>query len=170
MNFLERRTVRKYTDEIISDEDIKEILKVALTSPTGRNTKAVEFILLKDKEILKSIAEAKKPIQDMPVASAFSILVLGDTRKSDTWIENCSIALTTMQLKAWDLNIGSCWIQLRERKSVNGDNSEELIKRLLNIPEHYGVLALMTFGRINQDVNGYSDKDIDFSRVHFNSF
>lgn len=170
MNFFQRRTVRKYTDEVICDEDIKEILKAGLTSPTGRNTRAVEFILLKDKNLLKTIAESKKPLQDMAVNSAFSILVIGDTEKGDTWIENCSAALTTMQLKAWDLNIGSCWVQLRARKNYNDENSEDLVKNLLNIPENYGILALMTFGKINQETKEYTDEDIDFNRVHMEYF
>lgn len=170
MNFLGRRTVRKYTNEVISDKEIKEILKAALTAPTGRNTKSVEFILIKDKEILKNIAQSKKPVQNMPVDSAFSILVIGDKDKSDTWIENCSIALTTMQLKAWDMNIGSCWLQLRERKSIENLSSEKLVSTLLNIPENYGILALMTFGKINQEIKAYTDDDIDFSRIHLEKF
>lgn len=170
MDFLGRRTVRKYTNEAISDNEIKEILKTALTAPTGRNTKSVEFILIKDKKILKDIAQSKKPIQNMPVDSAFSILVIGDKDKSDTWIENCSIALTTMQLKAWDMNIGSCWLQLRERKSIDNISSETLISTLLNIPKNYGILALMTFGKINQETKAYTDEDIDFSRIHLEKF
>nr|WP_307776028.1 nitroreductase family protein [uncultured Cetobacterium sp.] len=170
MDFLSRRTVRNYTKEKISEDIIKEILKVGLTAPTGKNTKAVELILIKDKEILKKISEAKKPIQSMPVESDFSILVVGDKERTDTWIENCSIALTLMQLKAWEYEVGSCWIQLRERFSFQGESSEKIVKSLLNIPENYGILALMTFGKFDQEVKGYTEKDIDFNRVHIEKF
>lgn len=47
MNFLNRRTIRKYKDEKISDEIIHEIMKCAVISPSGKNAKPYEFIVVR---------------------------------------------------------------------------------------------------------------------------
>ncbi|MBQ9487342.1 MAG: nitroreductase family protein, partial [Selenomonadaceae bacterium] len=43
-----RRSVRKYTEEKISDEDIKKILSAALLAPSGHSKYPCEFIVVKD--------------------------------------------------------------------------------------------------------------------------
>jgi len=42
-----------------------------------------------------------------------------------------------MVIAAWSLGIGSCWV---------GDFEEEEVKNLLNIPEDWKVIALISFG------------------------
>ena len=48
---LTRRSIRKYTTEPIEKEKIELLKKVALLSPTSKNRRANEFILIDDKEI-----------------------------------------------------------------------------------------------------------------------
>ncbi|MEG0069421.1 nitroreductase family protein [Cetobacterium sp.] len=170
MNFLARRTIREYTEEVVSEEKIQEILKVALFAPSSRNKRGVEFIVVRDKKTAAKLTECKKIIQNMPLEADFSVVVIADKTLSDTWIENSSVALTLMQLKAWDMGIGSCWMQVRGRVDKNGIDSEEVIKRILEIPEKYGVLALMTFGYPKEKKEGYEFSEVNNDRIHYEKY
>ena len=59
MNFLARRSIRKYILKEIESEKLDEILKAGLSAPTGKNLKPFELIVIKDKDILKRISSAK---------------------------------------------------------------------------------------------------------------
>ena len=170
MNFLARRTIRKYTDEAISEEKMQEILKVALFAPSSRNKRGVEFIVVRDKKTAAKLTECKKVIQNMPLEANFSVVVIADKTSSDTWIENSSVALTLMHLKAWDMGIGSCWMQVRGRLDKDDNNSEEVIKKILEIPEKYGVLALMTFGYPKEKKDEYEFCQDDNDRIHYEKY
>lgn len=95
---------------------------------------------------------------------------MGNPLLSDVWIEDASIASIMMQLQAEDLNIGSCWIQIRERKTVNGFPSEDFIKDLLDIPMHLQILSIMIFGYKEQEKSPLDESKIEWERVHLNKY
>ena len=51
-----RRSVRQYTDEKISDEQIKKILSAALLAPSGHSKYPCEFIVVKNPETLEKLS------------------------------------------------------------------------------------------------------------------
>ena len=51
-----RRSIRKFTDEEISDETIREIIASALKAPSACNSQCYHFIVVKDKAMLEQIA------------------------------------------------------------------------------------------------------------------
>jgi len=63
-----------------------------------------------------------------------------------------------MVIAAWALGVGSCWV---------GDFQEEEVKRLLNIPDDWKVIALVTFGYPAEQPMGRSKKTLD-EIVNFN--
>lgn len=110
-----RRSHRKFTDEEIDADDLKLILRAALMSPTSKNQRAWQFVVVDDKLDLEKLADAKNLgsqfLKDAPVA----IVVLGDPVQNDCWVEDGSIAAASMQYQAEELGLGSCWIQMRGR-------------------------------------------------------
>ena len=95
-------------------------------------------------------------------------LVVGDTTRSDTWVEDCSIMMAYMQLAAEELGIGNCWVQIRSRQSqtllADGENlpSNAFVREALEIPEAYDVLAILALGE--------SEETRDWSHVHDERF
>lgn len=143
-----RHSVRNYKNEIVEDELLKKIIAAAELAPTSRNKKPCIFISVTDKKILESLAESKAGGSQMLKDAGAAIVVAGDSEKSDVWIEDCSIAMTYMHLKAVDLGLGSCWIQLRNRKTKDEIDSVEYVKKLLNLENKYQVLAILSLGKI----------------------
>lgn len=166
MNFLNRRTIRKYTDEVIEDKILNEIIGTALVSPSGKNLKPYEFLIVNDKEKLLKFSQMKALGTFSIPGANHAIIVLGNPEISDTWVEDCSIASTIIMLKSWDLGIGSCWVQMHNRKDAEGRSSEELIKEYLNIPAHLRVLNIISLGYPAEERGAYTQDNMDFSKVH----
>ena len=53
----ERRSIRKYTNQEISDEDIKKVLKAGMNAPSAHNLKPYDLIVVKNKETLRKLAD-----------------------------------------------------------------------------------------------------------------
>ena len=84
-----RRSVRRYTDEKISDEQLKKILSAALLAPSGHSKYPCEFIVVKNRELLEKMSHCRKSnVAKMLEGAAAAIVVVADKDKSDTFVED----------------------------------------------------------------------------------
>ena len=164
-----RRSIRTFTDEPVSQENIDSLLKAALLAPSSMGKKPVECIVVRNKETIARLKTYKKhgttPLGTAPLA----IVVIADGQTSDVWVEDASIVSILIQLEAEKLGLGSTWIQLRRREGDSGP-SEEAFRQELGIPEHYGVLSVIAIGHKNEQKKPYTDADLDFTKVHYETF
>lgn len=166
-----RRSIRKYTDKKIEKEKIDNILKAALLSPSSKNRKPWEFIVIDNENMLKDLSRCRTVGGGPFLANApLGIVVLADKLKCDVWIEDASIASTLIQLEAEKQGLGSCWVQVRERMHDNEKTAEQYVKEKLNIPENYAVECIISIGYKDEVRKSYEDNDLDFSKVHYNGF
>lgn len=114
---LGRRSVRTYNGKEVSDEALHKIIEAGLLAPSSRNLRPVEFITVKDKSALRQLARAKTAGSSMLKGASCAVVVIGDAEKSDAWIEDCSIAMTYMMLRATELGVANCWVQCHGRIS-----------------------------------------------------
>lgn len=166
---LKRRSIRKYKDDDILKEYVDKILQAGLLAPSSRNIKPCEFIVIENKDVLEKLSYCKSAGASMLKGANKAIVVIGDSKKSDVWIEDCSIAMTYMHLMATDLGIGSCWIQCRLRDNKE-TSAEVYIRDLLNIPDYYSVLAILSLGISNEEKNDMKIEDLDIKKIHFDSY
>ena len=139
---VERYSVRKYLDKDVEEEKLREVLEAGRLAPSACNYQPWKFIVVRDKETRKKIAEPTtwaKFIAEAPV-----LIVACKVRDGflmggwyDSAILDIGIALDHMTLQATHLGLGTCWI---------GDFNEKLVKELLEIPENVRVVALLTLG------------------------
>ena len=142
-------------------------MKAALMSPSGHRFNPWEFVLVEDKEVLKALSQAKAQGAALIEGAAMAIAVIGDTTKTDVWVEDCSIAMTIMQLEAETLGLGSCWIQIRNRMAQGEEQmSSAFIKDLLHIPEPYEVLAVLALGVPDEEKPGRTLEALQYAKVH----
>ena len=158
-----RRSIRKYTDEHISDETLEKILQAGLLAPSSRAIYPVELVAVRDKEMLRKLSECKAAGAAMLKNADAAIVVVGDTAKSDAWIEDCSITMTLMMLEATEQGVGNCWVQCRGRQTAEGTSTEERIKSLLDIPDNFGVLAILSLGMPAEELAPRELPDINAS-------
>ncbi len=164
-----RRSIRKFTETPVTPEDIDKLLKAALLAPTGKGKKALEFIVIENKQTLARL-KLLKAYGTAPLVSApLAIAVIADTRETDTWVEDASIASILIQLEATSLGLGSSWVQLRLREGQAGP-SDDAFRKILEIPDHYGVLNVIAVGHSDEEKAPHTDADMDFTKVHYEQF
>ncbi len=143
---IKRRSIRRYKSQKVSSENINELVQAALLSPTSRNLKSCCFIAIDDEETLVELAKSKAHGSSFLANAPLGIVILGDTNKTDVWIEDAAIAATVIHLTAASMGLGSCWIQIRGRQNSQGEDSEAVVRRMLNIPDNYSVEAIISCG------------------------
>lgn len=167
---MNRRSIRKYKDQEVEKEIIDKIIKVALTSPSGRDRKPWQLIVVTDKEILAKLGKARGNITAPMQGASFGIVVIADSKLTDMWIEDASIMATIIQLTAEFLDLGSCWLQIRKRFTENNDDAEDYVRDALNIPAEYRVECMLAMGYPDEEKPSHSEENLDYDKVHYNGF
>lgn len=163
---LNRRSVRKYTGEEIPEEKLKAVLQAGLLAPTSMNKKPCQFYVVKNREVLKKLSKAKKVGAGFLSDAAVGIAVFADADISDVWVEDCSIALSYMNLMAAGQGLGSCWCQMRRRSTLTGKDAEENVRKALGVPDRYRIVGVLALGIPAQAVKPHTLEDADYSRIH----
>lgn len=150
-----RRSVRRYTDEIISHEIIEEIIDVARMAPTWKNTQTLRYLVVQDKAIIDRITEECMlgfEHNSKTLSKCNNLVVLlqingrcgyekngsFSTSKGSGWeMFDAGIAAQTFCLAAHEKGIGSC---------IMGVFDDARIAEILDIPEGQTVAALIPVG------------------------
>lgn len=166
----QRRSMRKYTTEELKQDEVVTLLKAALMSPTSKRSNAWQFIVVDDKETLKTLSHCKEHGATFLADAALAIVVVADPLASDVWIEDASIASTFIQLQAEDMGLGSCWIQIRERFTATGMSSDEFVHGVLNIPLQLQVLSIISIGHKGMERKPFDEEHLQWEKVHINKY
>lgn len=163
---IQRRSIRKYTEQPLTPDEVKQILEAALMAPAGKRRNPWQFIVVEDKEMLERLSHAKEHGAGPIAGASLAIVVLCDPMVSDTWIEDGSIASVLMQLQCTDLGLGSCWIQIRDRLTETGQSAEDAVRMMLDIPYQLSVLSIISIGHKNEERKPYDTEKLAWEKVH----
>lgn len=141
-----RRSVRKYKDKQVPFDNIVTILRAGMDAPSAGNLKSWKFIIVKDENKRKAIAEAAMQQYWMEVAP-FHIVLAGEPEKMERFygtrgkrlylIQSIAASIQNMLLAAHHLGLGACWV---------GAFDEVALRTILNVPEHANIHAIVTIG------------------------
>ena len=160
---LKRRSVRKFTDEAVTDEMIRELLLAAMSGPSACNRKPWEFYVVADKEKLDELKGTSKFTK---ISAKLAIVVCGNLAKAlpmqfaDYWIQDCSAATENILLRATDLGLGTVWCGIHPQK-----RSEERVKKILDIPNKQIPLNVIFIGHPAEEPEARSQYEEE--KVHF---
>ncbi len=139
-----RRSIRKYEEQPVSDEKIHRILRAAMYAPSAGNERPWHFIVIKDRKTLDEIPK-HHPHTEMLKEAPMAIVPCCDTSnlKYDGafWIQDMAAAIQNILLEAKHLGLGSCWCGVYSREILM-----EPVARILNIPEHIIPVAVIAIG------------------------
>ena len=165
-----RRSIRKYTGDKIPTDQLKMILQAGLLAPSSKNLRPVEFIVVEDKNTLKKLSKSKQAGSGMLSDASCAVVVIGDTRKADAWVEDCSLAMGYMLLMAENLGIAACWVQERLRKTLLRKDSGTYVKELLEIPNDYEVEAILSLGIPKKSEDPRTWDETEQNKIHWENF
>ncbi|MBS7656052.1 nitroreductase family protein [Candidatus Bathyarchaeota archaeon] len=134
-----RRSVRKYQDKPVPNEFLQKLLEAAHWAPSAHNSQPWEFVILRDKEVKRKVAEASawgKFLSKSPLGIAIVI----NPNKSNHPVEDGAAATQNILLAAHALGLGACWI------GSYGSPWEEKAKEILGIPKELRLLSIVAVG------------------------
>jgi nitroreductase len=154
-----RRSVRAYTEERVSKEQIEAVLEAGTWAPTGFGHEPWKFIIIEDKKMIKLVSDETKVLvrQNIPqMTKQFStdedvicynapMLVLVCTEKNPQLghvnLLDSVLAVQNMFLKAYDLGLGTCYMGF-----VQFLNSKPDVLHKLGVPENCEMTAPFIIG------------------------
>ena len=135
---LERRSVRKYKPEQVSDELLDAVLQAGLYAPTAKNNQKPVMVAVRDKETRDLLSEINAQIMDVetdPFYGAPCVIVVLADPDMPTWIDDGSLVLGNLMSAAHALGLGSCWIN-RARQTFDRPEGKALLEKW-GLPERY---------------------------------
>lgn len=165
-----RRSMRKFTGEELTQDEVVALMKAALMSPSSKRTNCWQFVLVDDKELLKDLAHCKEAGSAFLADAALAVVVVADPLVSDVWVEDASIASLMVQLQAENLGLGSCWVQVRERFTATGMPSNEFVHGLLDLPLQLQVLSIIAVGHKGMERKPFDEAHLQWEKIHINKY
>ena len=123
----ERRSIRAFTDEKVSEKDVERLIDAARWAPSAGNTQPLELVVVKDKEMKRKLSEAalnQTFIQKAPVV----IVVCADLNRSSRGygsrgerlysLQDTAAATENILLAAQELGLATCWVGAFRDKEV----------------------------------------------------
>lgn len=173
---LKRRSVRKFTDEVVTDEELRQIFEAVRWSPSWANSQVWEFIVVRDKELIKKVTGTYSefnPARTCSLTASALIVACAKTGisgcyggKEATEIQSwymfdLGMAVQTLCLKAHELGLGTVVVGLLDHATC---------KNILDVGEGYKVVAVIPIGRpAVPPREGPARKELS-EIVHLNSF
>ncbi len=165
-----RRSIRRFKNQAVSREHLELLLEAALRSPSSKGINPWEFVVVQEKETINKLAAAKTHGSAFLKNAPLAIVVCADTTKTDVWIEDASIASIILHLTAAELDLGSCWVQIRLREHEDGRASQEYLTDLLQLPENIAVEAIIGIGYPVEEKQGHAADTLLHQQVSYEKF
>ena len=160
-----RRSIRAFQDRPVAPEHLTLLEEALLRAPSSRNSRPCRFVLVQDAPTRQALAVAKPGGGRFLADAPLNIVIHGDPELSDVYVEDCSIAAILVQLQAHAMGLGSCWVQIRNRRhDASGDASSHVL-RLLGLPARLEVVAIIGVGYPAEDKPGGRPEQLDPERV-----
>ena len=167
-NIMTRVSIRNFTGEKISDEQIETLLRAGMAAPSAINKQPWAFVVIKDEAILAKLGEAL-PYSRCSNKPAIAIIPCGDLSKAipgemaGFWINDVSAATENILLAAHAMGLGAVWTGLHPDM-----NRAKMVQEMLGMPEHIIPLCVVPVGipAENPDVKDKFNTD----NIHYNAW
>ncbi len=149
-----RRSIRKFNDKEVTEEDVMTVLKAAMQAPSARNEQPWQFIVVRDPAMRETVSKSS-PYTGMAAKAPVVIVVCGDARDEKSreyWPQDCSAAIENLLLAARGKNLGAVWCgiyPIQERV--------DYLKKVFTLPENVIPFALVCMGYSDQAFH-YTDR------------
>ena len=139
-----RRSIRKYTDQLVEPETLDLLLKAAMAAPSAMNCRPWEFVAITDPEIL---AQFRKRLIFGNRNAPAAILVCGNPSLSTNpaarlfWVQDCSAAAENILIAAVSLGLGTVWVGIHPVAQF-----VRVAQDIIGLPKHVTPLGLLYIG------------------------
>ncbi|HWR68814.1 MAG TPA: nitroreductase family protein [Desulfomonilia bacterium] len=171
-----RRSVRKFSESVVTDKEIRQLLEAARFAPSWANTQVWEFVVVRDRELIEKVTATyvdRNPATKCSLAASALLVACAktgvsgcyggqDVTKFPNWFMfDLGIAVQNLCLTAHELGLGTV---------VVGFLDHDACREIVGLPEGYEVVAVLPVGRpATEPKQGPSRKELK-EFVHLNRF
>lgn len=141
-----RASIRKFTGEKISNEQINTLLRCAMSAPSAMNKQPWAFVVVTDEALLRKMGEAF-PFCRCDNGAACAFVMCGDLHKALSgegqgfWINDVSAATENLLLAAHAMGLGAVWTGVYP----SSERTPE-VQAMLGLPEHIIPMCIVPVG------------------------
>ena len=161
-----RTSVRKYTGEKLSQEQIDMLLKAGMAAPSACNAQPWELVVIQNADTLEKITTLHNHAFMLPKAG-FGIIVCSDETKVPAavpdvtfWPQDCAAVTQNIMLQAAEMGLGSVWMGVYPIEPVMNSISE-----LLALPDNVKPFSIIAVGYPDGEIKA-KDK-FDKAKIHY---
>jgi nitroreductase len=133
-----RRSVRRFKkDQPVEEEKLHRVLEACVASPSAHNGQPWDFIIIRNKDMLRTISK-ECPYGQFLTSAPMAVAIVVDPAVSENWyMTDGGILTQNFMLAAHALGLGTCWV---------GSMNRDKVKELLNIPKDRYLLTVLPLG------------------------
>ena len=136
-----RRSIRKYTDEPVTREQLHEIIKAGTMAPSGMNNQPWRFVTIQNKETLQKLAQLTKYSHVVGKAAACIAVFVDKTAMYHEVKDHQSMGacIQNLLLASHGMGLGAVWLGeiLKSAKEV---------RELCGLTDQYELMAVVSLG------------------------
>lgn len=148
-----RRSVRKYTEEKVSQDKVDQIIEAGLWAASGMGRQAPVILQIDDRETRDLVSKLNAAVMNStsdPFYGAPQVLVILADRNVRTYLYDGALTMGNMMLKAYDLGVSSCWIH-RAKEVFDSEEGKQILEKAGIKGDYEGIGNLII---------GYADGEI----------
>ncbi len=159
---MNRRSIRRYTSQPVTNEQLSIILKSAMYAPSAVNKQPWHFIVFRNKETFRKIMEIHPSSSMLSQAQAAILVCWDDYLQHDTGYGpvDCSAATQNMLLAAHTMGLGGVWVGIYPRIE-----RMEAVQHIFSLPENIHGFSIVSLGY--PDEKKVHPERFNEDRIHF---
>lgn len=167
---LTRRSIRSYTQEPVSREEIDLLLKAAMRAPSTINNRDWAFVVVEDPQIRNALADGLSGNGEMLRNAPVAIVVCGDLNLAlsgakEFWIVDACLATENLLLAAHAMGLGAVYLGVFPR-----ENKMKHVTQTLHLPEHLIPLTVLPIGHPNEKKASRADESYEPEKIYYNRY
>ena len=133
-SMIERRSIRKFKSDTVSEKDINAVIEAGLYAANGRGYQGVKVIAVTNTQLRNRISEENRKIGGWaegfdPFYGAPVVLIVIADKTRPTYLYDGSLVMGNLMLAAHALGLGSCWIH-RAKEEFESNFGREILNKL----------------------------------------
>ena len=124
-----RRSIKGFTDQMPTEEEIEKVTKAGVAAPTGMGMQAPYIVVVKNKELRDELSRMNAEVLGTaadPFYNAPVIIVVVAAKSRGTYVCDGSLVIGNMLTAAHAIGLGACWIH-RAKEMFASERGKEML-------------------------------------------
>lgn len=140
-----RRSIRRYTEEPVTDDEVTTLLAAGMSAPSGFGQRSTRYVVVRDADVRAALSRVSK-YSGMIASAPVAVVVCGDTRverqPGTYFVHDAVAALENLLVAANAMGFGAVWVGVHP-----WPERMEAVREAVGLPEGVEPIASVAIGR-----------------------